>query len=51
MCPYIVSVYTIPGGKTVYIAYRKPAATKNPALKKALAEVEKLLTGIIQDAM
>lgn len=51
MCPYIVSVYTIPGDKTVYIAYRKPAATKNPALKKALAEVEKLLTEIIQDAL
>ena len=51
MCPYIVSVYTIPGDKTVYVAYRKPAATKNPALQKALAEVEKLLTEIIQDAL
>jgi uncharacterized protein (DUF302 family) len=51
MCPYIVSVYTIPNDKNVYIAYRKPAASKNPALKKALAEVEKLLTEIIQDAL
>jgi len=51
MCPYNVAVYTIPGDKTVYIAYRKPAATKNPALKKALGEVEKLLTEIIQDAL
>lgn len=51
MCPYIVSVYTIPGDKTVYVAYRKPAASKNPALKKALAEVEKLLTEIIRDAL
>ena len=51
MCPYIVSVYTIPGDKNVYIAYRKPAASKNPALKKALAEVEKLLTEIIHNAM
>jgi len=51
MCPYSVAVYTIPGDKTVYIAYRKPAATKSPALKKALAEMEKLLTGIIKDAM
>jgi len=51
MCPYIVSVYTIPGDKNVYVAYRKPAATKNPALKKSLAEVEKLLTEIIKDAL
>lgn len=51
MCPYIVSVYTIPNDKHVYISYRKPAATKNPALKKALADVEKLLTEIIKDAL
>jgi uncharacterized protein (DUF302 family) len=51
MCPYIVSVYTIPNDKNVYIAYRKPAASKKPALKKALADVEKLLTEIIKDAM
>jgi len=51
MCPYIVSVYTIPNDKNVHISYRKPAATKNPALKKALAEVEKMLTEIIKDAM
>lgn len=51
MCPYSVAVYTIPGDKTVYMAYRKPAATKNPALKKALGEVETLLTEIIKDAM
>jgi hypothetical protein len=44
-------VYTIPNDKTVYLAYRKPAATKNPALKKPLAELEKLLTDIIKDAM
>ena len=51
MCPYIVSVYTIPNDKNVYIAYRKPAATKNPALKKALADVETLLNDIIKQAM
>lgn len=51
MCPYIVSVYTIPNDKNVYIAYRKPATSKNPALKKALADVDKLLTEIIKDAM
>ena len=51
MCPYVVSVYTIPDDKNVYIAYRKTATSKNPALKKALANVEKLLTEIIKDAM
>jgi uncharacterized protein (DUF302 family) len=51
MCPYIVSVYTIPNDKNVYIAYRKPGPTSNPALKKALGDVENLLTGIIKDAM
>lgn len=51
MCPYSVVVYTVPNDKTVYLAYRKPAATKNPALKKTLVELEELLTGIIKDAM
>jgi uncharacterized protein (DUF302 family) len=51
MCPYSVVVYSLPNDKTVYLAYRKPAATKNPALKKQLAELEKLLTDIIKDAM
>lgn len=52
MCPYIISVYTIPNdGDTVYLAYRKPAATGNKALKKALADVEGLLTGIIKEAI
>ena len=51
MCPYSVVVYTIPNDKTVYLAYRKPAATRNPALKKTLVELEKLLAGIIKDAM
>jgi uncharacterized protein (DUF302 family) len=51
MCPYSVVVYTLPNDKTVYLAYRKPAATKSPALKKTLVELEKLLTDIIKDAM
>lgn len=51
MCPYIVSVYTVPNDTSVYIAYRKPGPTKNPALKKALADVEKLLNDIIKQAM
>ena len=51
MCPYIVSVYTVPNDTSVSIAYRKPGPTKNPALKKALADVEKLLNDIIKQAM
>jgi uncharacterized protein (DUF302 family) len=51
MCPYSVVVYQIPNDKTVYLAYRKPAATKNKALKKPLAELEALLSDIIKDAM
>jgi len=51
MCPYILSVYTIPNDKNVYIAYRKPGPTRNPTLKKALADVETLLNDIIKQAM
>jgi uncharacterized protein (DUF302 family) len=51
MCPYSGVVYTIPNDKTGYLAYRKPADTKNPSLKKTLVELEKLLTDIIKDAM
>jgi uncharacterized protein (DUF302 family) len=51
MCPYSVVVYTIPGDKSVYLAYRKPADTDNPALKKPLTELENLLTEIIKEAM
>jgi len=51
MCPYSVVVYQVPGDKNIYLAYRKPAATRNKALKKPLAELEALLTDIIKDAM
>jgi uncharacterized protein (DUF302 family) len=51
MCPYIISVYTIPGNKTVYVSYRKPVQVRNPKLKKALGDVEKLLTEIIKEAI
>ncbi|HQT35124.1 MAG TPA: DUF302 domain-containing protein [Thiobacillus sp.] len=51
MCPYIVSVYTIPGDANVYVAYRKPGPTHNPALKKALDQVETLLSEIIEEVL
>ena len=51
ICPYIISVYKIPGDKTVYVSYRKPMQTKNPKLNKVLNEIEKLLTEIIKDSI
>lgn len=52
LCPYIISVYTIPNdGDTVYLAYRKPVVSKNKALKKALSDVDGLLAGIIKEAI
>lgn len=51
MCPYLISVYKLPNEKHVYIAYRRPAATKNPRLKKVLAEVDKMMTDIIKEAL
>ncbi|HMM47539.1 MAG TPA: DUF302 domain-containing protein [Thiobacillaceae bacterium] len=51
LCPYIVSVFTVPDDKHVYIAYRKPPKTGKENLDKALADIEKLLDEIIQEAM
>ena len=51
LCPYSVAVYKIPNDKHIYVAFRKPSTSRNPALKKALAEVEKLLTEIVKDAL
>lgn len=51
MCPYNIAVYQIPNDKTIYIAFRKPPASKNPALQKALTDVENLLRDIIKDAI
>lgn len=51
MCPYIISVYTVPNDPAVYVAYRKPGSTKNPSLKKALLGVETLLTEIIKEGI
>src|SRR4030065_1943832 len=48
MCPYSVVVYQVPGDKNVYLAYSKPAVTRNAALKKKLAHQEKVLTAPIK---
>lgn len=51
LCPFIISVYKMPGDKTVYLSYRKPAQTKNPKLRKVLADIEKLQVKIIKGAI
>jgi hypothetical protein len=51
MCPYIISVYAMPGDPAIHLSYRKPGPTGNPALQKAFDDIEKLLTEIIQDAL
>ncbi|MHB1052893.1 MAG: DUF302 domain-containing protein [Thiobacillus sp.] len=51
LCPYSIAVYKIPNDKHIYVAFRKPPTSKNPARKKALADVEKLLTEIVKDAL
>ena len=51
MCPYSIVVYKVPNDDNVYVAYRRPASSKKPALKKALGELEALLQGIIKEAM
>lgn len=51
LCPFIISVYKVPGEKLVYVSYRKPVQTKNPKLKKVLADIEKLQIKIIKEAI
>ncbi len=51
-CPYIISVYTLPGEKNrVYLAYRRPLPVGSPASKKSLQAVEKLLQDIVDDVL
>ena len=51
-CPYIISLYTLPGEKNrVYVAYRRPLPVGSPASKQALQRVEKLLQSIVDDVL
>lgn len=50
-CPYVVFIYETVGKPGVVIGYRVPAKAKaSPATKAALAEIDKMLAGIIKDA-
>lgn len=51
LCPFIISVYKMPGDKMVYVSYRKPVQTKNLKLRKVLADIEKLQVKIIKGAI
>lgn len=51
MCPYTISIYAVPGDKTVYVAFRKPVHANNPKLRKIVKEVEALLTEICKEAI
>lgn len=51
-CPYIISVYVLPRTPNLtYVSFRKPDLDGAPATKTALKEVEKLLRGIVEDAL
>ena len=51
-CPYAIALYVLPAEPgRVYIAFRKPLATGSAQSMKALREVEKLLDGILLDAI
>jgi uncharacterized protein (DUF302 family) len=51
-CPYIISVYNLPGdARTIYVAYRKPPLGNSPKAKAAFAAVDKLFRTIIQDGI
>ncbi len=50
-CPYVIAVYALPKEPNrVYVAFRRPTPTGNPAARKALRKVEELLDGIVRDA-
>jgi len=51
-CPYIISIYVLPAKPgEVRVAFRKVQLVGTPISKKALGDVNKLLTEIIQEAI
>lgn len=51
-CPYVVFVYETAGAPgEIVVGYRPPAPRGNDASRNALGEIDKLLDGIIQDAI
>jgi uncharacterized protein (DUF302 family) len=51
-CPYAIAIYTLPkDGNTVYVGYRRPAASGSPQSVKSLRAVEQLLADIVAEAL
>lgn len=51
-CPYIISIYTLPGEvNRVYLSYRRLQGDGSDASRRALAVVEALLDDIIQQVI
>jgi uncharacterized protein (DUF302 family) len=51
-CPYVVFVYeTVGAPGEIVVGYRPPASQGNGASRDALGEIDKLLDGIIRDAI
>jgi len=51
-CPYIIVIYTLPQDpKKVYVGYRRPLLVGSKASKASLQAVEKLLDGIVKEAL
>jgi uncharacterized protein (DUF302 family) len=51
-CPYVIFIYEAAGkpGETV-VGYRRPVLVGNEASRKALAEIDALLDGIVKEAV
>ena len=51
-CPYSIAIYTLPKEKgRVYVAYRRMDASGSGQSAKSLAAVDKLLAGIVAEAL
>lgn len=51
-CPYIIVIYTLAQDpKTVHVGYRRPQPVGTPASRAAIKEIEKLLDGIVKEAV
>jgi uncharacterized protein (DUF302 family) len=51
-CPYAIAIYTLPKDRnTVYVGYRRPIAFGSPQSVKSLRAVERLVAGVVRDAL
>jgi uncharacterized protein (DUF302 family) len=51
-CPYTIAVYELPGESgTVYVSYRRPVAPPASKAAPAFADLDKLLSGVVREAL